>query len=75
LYEELNSLNGIAKVKHNLATVYEDKGEDEQAIQLYCEALAIGEQVSNKKLIAIACLNLGQLYSKKQGIKGDERGN
>ena len=75
LHEELNSLNGIATTKNSLAAVYEKKGEDERAIELYCEALAICEQVSDKSLIATVCLNLGGCILKKQRIKGDERGN
>jgi tetratricopeptide (TPR) repeat protein len=73
-FEEISSSSGIALAKLNLALVYEKEGEYEQAVQLCAEGLALSEQVANKRRIAAVCLNLGRLYSKKQGIKGDERG-
>jgi tetratricopeptide (TPR) repeat protein len=74
LYEELGSMRGMAIAKTSLGDICVKKNEYEQALQLYCEALAIGEQVSDKRLITEVCLNLGRLYSKKAKDYGDERG-
>jgi len=63
-YNKDNNLRGVAKVYNNIGSLYRDNDYD-RSLDFFQKALAIGDKLSDKSLIATAYLNLGNFYFRK----------
>jgi len=60
-----NDLRGLAKVDNNIGNLYRDNDYD-RSLEYFQKGLAIGNQISDKSLIATSYLNLGNFYYRKK---------
>lgn len=60
-----NDLRGLAKVDNNIGNLYRDNDYD-RSLEYFEKGLAIGNQISDKSLIATSYLNLGNFYYRKK---------
>ena len=64
---KIGDVRGEARVDNNIGNLYKDNDYD-RSLNYFNKALAIGNKISDKSIIASAYLNLGNFYSRKQGF-------
>jgi signal transduction histidine kinase/Tfp pilus assembly protein PilF len=65
LYEQINSLKGIALCYNSLAGYYMQKKDNDKALEYNLKSLKLKEDFGDKNSIAISMNNIGVLYSDK----------
>jgi len=63
----INDKKGTAKVYNNIGNLYRDNDYD-RSLEYFQKALDIGNEISDKGLIATAYLNLGNFYQRKKSF-------
>jgi len=67
IFTKENNLRGIAKVYNNIGSLYRDNDYD-RSLEFFQKALEIGNNLSDKSLIATSYLNLGNFYFRKKSF-------
>ncbi|MBC7495319.1 MAG: sensor histidine kinase [Flavobacterium sp.] len=58
-----NDLAGVAKIKGNLANIYNKLGDKQLALKTYLENIDYFEKIDNQEVVAITKSNIGLLFS------------
>ena len=68
LSKRINYKRGIGIVKNNLAGIYGEQGDNNQAIKAYSEALEIAEEIKDSSFMVVCLMNIGHQLEKRQKL-------